>query len=134
MDELGDTSADEQVGDAISLRDSGRENEALARLREIVASHPRSTRALLVLGGLYRDRGEMDLAVTCFSEAVRIGPKLELASLGLFHSLYDSGNWRAAVVEMARFLRVSESSDYRAMIPEILRRHRGDPLDDEFGR
>lgn len=125
MDFGNDESADEQVGAAIAIRDRGRDQEAIERLVEIIATHPRSAFALLVLGGLYRDHGRLESAVKCFQEAVKLRPTHELSSLGLFHSHYDLGNWQAAVVEAARFLGVAESKAYREMIPELLRRHRG---------
>lgn len=42
-----------------------------------------------------------------------------MASLGLFHTLLESGDKQRALAEMDRFLSVSASEDYKAIAQEL---------------
>ena len=117
--DVDDTSADSIVDEAIGLRDRGQEAEAIALLNKVLEEHPNSSAAHAILGGLRWDYQDLEGARRCFAEAVRLSPKMELASLGLFHTSYKLGDKDAAFGEMRRFLSISESVEYRKLIREF---------------
>ena len=61
----------------------------------------------------------LDEAICAFRRAVELALKLEAASLGLFHCLWELGRQEEAAEEIRRFMSVSDSEDYRKIIQEI---------------
>ena len=49
-------------------------------------------------------------AIESFKTAVQLAPTLELASLGLFHALWEAGRRDDAFEEMKRFVRLAGPS------------------------
>ena len=126
MSDVDDTSADSIVDEAIKLRDRGKEVEALELLSQILAKHPDSCGAHVIKGGLHWDREEFEQAEQCFTRASEISPKLEIASISLFHLRYRHGDKKAAVAEMRRFLSVARSAEYEKLAVELAKQLRGE--------
>ena len=84
----------------------------------------------LQLGYIYRKTHELEKARHEFAAAVGVAPTLELASMCLFHAILDLGDREGAMEEMLRFLRLSDSEQYR----ELLSDGYGDNFPDEQRR
>lgn len=104
---------------AIGLSRQGKNREAVRLLQPLARQHPRSAVIFGCLGGAHFELGEMDKAAEAFGRATRLNPKSELASLGLFHSLWGQGAATAAFAEMRRFLSTSDSVEYTTLLRDL---------------
>ena len=119
MKNAGEIEADIEFANAIKLRDAGK-TDAARRILERLAAGPFATCAVfVVLGTLQWDQNLLPDAVQSFRRAVHIFPQSDLASLGLFHTLIESGFDDEAFDEMRRFLSIADSDEYRNLIKEI---------------
>ena len=55
-----------------------------------------------------------------FGHIVRLKPDTELASRGLFHSLWKLGRHNEALEEMKRFLLIADSEEYRQLLKGMM--------------
>ena len=105
---------------ALAMRDAGDlqgAHEALSRLAE---EYPSTSGILGMLGSIQLELGLKPAAASSFRQAILLSPDSELASLGLFHSLWESGDTDGAFAEMKRFVASSGPSDeYRKVLEEI---------------
>ena len=106
---------------AIKLNRMGKQSSALRILEPLARSHPRSAPVQGYLGGIYFDAGRIDEAVECFRRASTLSPRSELASLGLFHSLWAAGERNKALAEMRRFVSIAPSAEYARLIEDLAR-------------
>jgi len=104
---------------AIELNRQGKYRAAVKVLLPMLESHPRSAAAYGYLGGSYFELGEYDQSTECFRKATRISPKSELASLGLFHSLWNQDALSDAFDEMKRFLSIADSKEYETLLRDM---------------
>jgi uncharacterized protein HemY len=72
------------------------------------------------LGFLYTESGDHAKAVQVLRKAVRLSPRSEPASVGLFHSLWRTGRTNAAFNEMRRFIKSNDSTHYRQLLCDML--------------
>lgn len=119
MNEGEDHWADPKVRDAISIRDSGDLDRAVAELRGVIEEAPDCVFAMLVLGGILWDQQKLDDALDCFESASNLNPTLEMASQGVFHIRLEKGDRRGAFEEVARFLKVADSQEYQRLIYDL---------------
>ncbi len=116
---------------ALRLRDNGDLDGALALLQQLVAT-PSSTdlrshaHAQLQLGNVLAKLGRHADAVAAFRAATDTAPRMELASLALFHALDRVGEHDEALCEAFRLLTIRESTGYRELFD-------GDAARDETG-
>ena len=105
---------------AIVLRDSGKLDEACKVLTALIEKHPQFSPPYAIKAGILFDLKLYEDAEDCFREAVTLKPLSELASLGLFHSLWNQGRQDIALEEMERFFSVGgKSEDYQNILTEI---------------
>lgn len=105
---------------AIELRDSGRLSEAVEKLNDILSMSPTRRAPILgTLGHIHFRMKTLDKALECYKEAVDLSPTSELASLGLFHTLWNMGLVWDAYAEAKRFLSMRDSEEYFRMIEEM---------------
>lgn len=102
------------------LRKSGDADSAIRVLRALVADFPNQATAYLIIGDILWDEGRLPAAAAAFRVATKRFPKLETASLGLFHTLWRQSKTDDAFEEMKRFQSVSHSKDYEEIVHEIL--------------
>lgn len=104
---------------ALRLRDAGNLDGAVALLREVVAADSIDQRlhahALVQLGNVLGKLGRHDEAVAPFRAATETAPRMELASLALFHALDRLGERTEALCEAFRLLTLRESLCYREL-------------------
>jgi predicted Zn-dependent protease len=112
---------------ALKLKKKRRLASARKVLLELSRKDRKSIAILLVLGGVCWDMGLLNEAVRTFKRATRLAPTLEIASLGVFHSLWELGEEAQALKEIHRFMTVSDSRDYREIIREIHRKYVASP-------
>lgn len=105
---------------AVRHRDQSRLNEANRLLEELVEQDPEDPAAALVLAGIYFDMQKFDAARELFARIVQLQPRSELASRGLFHSLWKLGHHDEAFDEMRRFLAIADSEDYRKLLEDMM--------------
>ena len=105
---------------ANQLRKEGDAHGAIKVLRALVADFPKQAAAYLIIGDILADEGRFPAAAAAFRVATRHFPKLEIASLGLFHTLWRQSKTDAAFAEMKRFQSISHSQDYKEIVDEIL--------------
>jgi tetratricopeptide (TPR) repeat protein len=110
---------------AIELREIGNHAEAIELLKTIEHEAGDRPNFLLVIGDLYRVQGDADQALHYFGRAIEAAPAHELASLSLFHLLWEMGEHGIenaqgrALEEIKRFMSISDSEDYRRIISEL---------------
>ena len=93
---------------------------AVQILERLAAEYANQPAIFGMLGAIYRSLDDYELAVGNFQRAASLSPKSELASLGLFHSLWQVGRREEAMDEMSRFLLVAPSEEYALLIEDSL--------------
>jgi predicted Zn-dependent protease len=105
---------------ANQLRTAGDADGAMRILRGVIAEFPKKPAVYLVIGDILWDTGRLSAASKAFKVATKRFPKLEIASHGLFHTLWQQAKADAAFEEMKRFQAVSHSRDYEKIVNAIL--------------
>ena len=115
-----------QLLDGIRAISDESPDDALAELDDIISQGIESVDVWMLKACIHFQRDDHSLAVESFSRVIKRKPKSEGASLGLFHSLWSSGNEDAAFEEMKRFFREvgldnksQTAQDYWAIVKEI---------------
>lgn len=106
---------------ALVLRDQGDLVAARRTLELLVEKlQPADTRLLshshVQIGSICGRLGDHAAREVHLRRAVEVAPRLELASLGLFHALYKLRRLDEALREMVRFLRLRDSEMYRELL------------------
>lgn len=102
-----------QFDEAMRLKRKGCTNEALVLLRKLHRRAPGDASICGLIGEIHWNAGKLDNAILWFSKATQAAPASELASLGLFHVLWEANKHRRACAEMNRFLAIADSKEYR---------------------
>ena len=111
---------EKRFDEALALRDAGDLQGAYEALSRLSVAYPSNPGILGMLGSIELELGRKAQAASSFRKATLLSPKSELASLGLFHSLWESGDTDGALEEMKRFVATSGPSDeYRKVLQEI---------------
>ena len=106
---------------AMELRDSGQPDEAIELLEHLLQQLRPDDKRLSAhshrqVGHIRKMQGRLVDSERHFREAVMIAPKMELASLGLFHALRNLDRHVEAMEEVVRFLSLRESLGYRELL------------------
>lgn len=110
-----------EFDNALKLRDAGNLSGARDALKALVEQLIPADKRLLAqthmqLGNICDQLGDHAQQEAHFRSAVEIAPMLQLASLGLFHSLYEQGRIDDALREMLRLLRLRYSNLYADLL------------------
>jgi len=108
-----------KLDQAIALKNQERYGEAARILEDLRKTNPRSASVHGLLGYAQWEQGDLASAVHSFKNAVELSPQSELASLGLFHTLLESGDKQGAIREMNRFRRMAASKEYDAIAEKL---------------
>jgi uncharacterized protein HemY len=103
----------------VKLIGKGKHREALRILQLLSRQHPRSAAVFGTLGRAFFEIGDLQKSRGAFQSAVDLNSKSELASLGLFHSLWGLHAASEAFAEMRRFLSISDSSEYKTLLRDL---------------
>ena len=109
----------DSFSEARNLRHSGNLHAAKKTLLELSKQDATSPAIFSVLGDVCWEMELREEAANAFRQATRLSPKLEAASLGLFHCLWELGRREEALEEAKRFQSVSDSENYRKIVQEI---------------
>jgi len=105
---------------ATRLRDAGKLSEAAAVLVSLADRYPEDAPVHGMLGHVYDGLGKTREAAASFRRATDLAPRSELASISLFHALYELGDLDAAFAEMRRFKRTQRPSpEYDLLINDL---------------
>jgi tetratricopeptide (TPR) repeat protein len=112
-----------QFDNAMKLRDEGNLSAARAALETLIKQLLPSDVKLLAhshmqLGNICDRLREHTQREAHFRAAVEVAPTLQLASLGLFHTLYEQDRIDEALEEMLRLLRLRYSDLYAELLGE----------------
>jgi predicted Zn-dependent protease len=105
--------------EAVKLHEAGQLDRAREELLRLSGEDSGSAAIYATLGHVCWDMRRFGEAVTVFKHAVRLSPKFEGASLGLFHCLWEIGKHDEAMDELKRFQLVSDSKEYRQIVEQI---------------
>jgi hypothetical protein len=93
----------EDLQRALDLRAAGRLAAALDILLVVSERRPDVTGVHMILGSVHEELGDLRAAECSYRNASELSPKLELASLSLFHVLHSQRRLDEAFAEMKRF-------------------------------
>jgi len=110
----------ETLQQAIGSYHAGQLTQAIAQLEGDSKRFPKSPKLWGYLGFLYSERGAETKAIRAFRNALRLSPRSEQASLGLFHSLWRAGRMDDAFHEMRRFMKSNDSPRYLELLRDML--------------
>jgi tetratricopeptide (TPR) repeat protein len=105
---------------ALDLWHGGDGRAAIEILERLASEYPDQPAILGMLGAISRSLRDYERAVDYYQQTTALSPRSELASLGLFHSLWQVGRRDEAMDEMARFLTVAPSEEYNLLMKESL--------------
>jgi predicted Zn-dependent protease len=111
----------EKFDQAMNLRNAGNFSEALESFKLLAKESPKFNGTFMMMGHICWKLNQNNEAAEYFGKAVEMSPKLEIASLGLFHSLWNQGKTDEALLEMRRFLTIASSDEYTEILEAILR-------------
>lgn len=109
----------QQFEHARQLREAGKLVEARDYLETIVAGGSESIAVFAVLASVHWEMQNLRDAISLFRRATELAPRNELASLGLFHTLWESGMHDAAFAEIKRLVSLRPSHEYQLMLKGI---------------
>ena len=106
---------------ALKLRDAGDLYAARKAFESLVEQLLPADITLLAhshmqLGNICDQLGDQSSREAHFRAAVEVAPERQLASLGLFHTLYEQGRIDEALQEMLRLLHLRDSDMYRELL------------------
>ena len=104
---------------ALELRENNPQ-EAIRILTELDRRFPDRSVIVGTLGSIYFSLKDWANALPVYEKAVLLSPKSELASLGLFHSLWHHERFEDALEESKRFIRINGlTSEYSILLDEL---------------
>lgn len=105
--------------EAVRERDEGRFHEANQMLLKLEEENPRDLAIALVRAGVLLKMDKFQEASELFGKITRSRPDADLASRGLFHSLWKLGRYDEAFEEMKRFLSIADSEGYLELLGDL---------------
>jgi tetratricopeptide (TPR) repeat protein len=115
-----DPQLNQMLEEAIRLKNERDFSGAVKILRMAVRLYPKCSPAHGLLGGIYFSfLNRPAAALPHCKKAAKLAPKSEMASLALFHSLWELDRQVEALEEMKRFQTISHSRDYDEILAEI---------------
>ena len=107
------------IEEAIALNNNKLYKEALVILHGIEPKYKESSMISGLIATAYYFAKEYKISTAYYKITTELNPRSELASLGLFHSLWELKNYRRAYKEMERFLTSNEANNYKVTIEEL---------------
>jgi len=112
-DEQSDSPWEDAYRQALASWEAGDASSAIETLEGLVSLHPEAGPLRALLGAIYRDTKALEPALEQLEEAVRLLPESDMASRGLFHTLWDLDRAPEARDELRRFLAITDSDERR---------------------
>ena len=108
-----------QINLAIRLNDENSHEVALHILLGLLKKYEENSTINGLIATTYRFLNDLKKSILYFQRTVDLNPLSELASLGLFHGLYDIGEYSSAFNEMSRFLDSNKPKNYKITLKEL---------------
>jgi len=108
-----------EFDEALRLRDAGKMAEAEAILSRLAERRPDVAAVHGMLGHVEEELGRINDAAVSYRRATELSPASELASISLFHALYELGDLDGAFDEMRRFRCRGPSPEYDQLIGDL---------------
>jgi tetratricopeptide (TPR) repeat protein len=105
----------------ILLRDQGDYEGACRTFSQFIQNYPDDFAGYLLKGSILLYKMNLvDEALICFEKAVELNPKSELASVALFHCLWEKGRTDDAFEEAKRYILVAgRSEEYGRILDDM---------------
>ena len=111
------TLTDEKIFEkAMTLRNGKHYKKALNIFHSLEDKLPKFSPLYGMIATCYYETEDYIKSAKYFKKTVRLNPKSELASLGLFQSLRFTGKTKSAFLEMDRYLTENEAELYKVTI------------------
>lgn len=109
----------QQFEAALRLRQKGKRQQALRMLLPLQVDYPNSGPLHGMIGTIFFELKSYSHAAAAFRRTTELSTKSSVASLGLFHSLWELNQQEEAISELKRFMRVAESAEYEEIAAEL---------------
>jgi hypothetical protein len=107
------------IEEAIALNNNKLYKEALVILHGIEPKYKESSMLNGLIATAYYFGKKYAISAAYYKVTAELNPRSELASLGLFHSLWELKNYRLAYQEMERFLSSNDADNYKVTLKEL---------------
>ena len=104
---------------AIKLQNNNRHKNALKILFSLEGKYSKFSPLYGLIASSFFQAQDFKNSTKYFKKTLKLNPRSELASLGLFHSLEKIGKLKNASMEMDTFLSNNKASLYKATILEM---------------
>jgi tetratricopeptide (TPR) repeat protein len=107
------------IEEAIFLNNKKLYQDALVILLGLEEKYQESSTISGLIATAYFLSKEFEISAGYYKRTTALNPKSELASLGLFHSLWELKDYKGAYKEMDRFLSENEPVNYKVTLKEL---------------
>jgi len=108
------------LGQARSLTESGKKEEARMCLLNLLKEEPENVAALLMLGGSYFEGNDLKEAKLVFQQLIKINPGTGLYSIALFNAHWRLKETDEALAEIRRFILIADKETEKETIAQYL--------------
>ncbi len=112
---------DEKIEKVLDLKKQGMYEDALREAENLIGKYPEIGSVYGLAASIYFELDRFEEAARKYKKATELSPKSEMASLGLFHSLWQIGSNDAAFEEMKRYMSIAESEEYNELLKNFLK-------------
>ena len=109
----------EKMEKILDLRKLAKYEEAIINAENLANNYPEIASVFGLLASLYFELDRYEEAALAYQKATELSPKSEMASLGLFHSLWQLERNDDAFEEMKRFMAISASDEYTELVKKF---------------
>jgi tetratricopeptide (TPR) repeat protein len=104
---------------AVGLRETNLP-ESIRILTDLDKRFPNHGAIVCMLGGIYHSMQDWPKALVYYQRGVVLSPKSELASIGLFHSLWHHERFSEALEESRRLIKIKGMTDlYSGLMSDL---------------
>ena len=117
---------DKKIEKVLELKKQDKYKDALCEAENLTEKYPEIGSVYGLAASIYFELDRFEEAAQKYRKATEISPKSEMASLGLFHSLWQIGSNDAAFEEMKRYMSIAESEEYNELLEKFLKENKGE--------
>jgi len=117
---MADIDTEKTLGQARSLMEEGKEEEARMWLLNLLKDKQNNVAALLMLGGSYFEENKFKEAKLVFQQLIKIDPGVGLYSIALFNTLWRLEETDGALEEIRRFMLHADKDTEKETIAQYL--------------
>ncbi len=114
-----DKELNKKFEEIIKLKEQGNYNDAISKAKKLNIDYKNLGSIHGLLAIVYFEIDEFDEAAKYYKKTTIISPKSKMASLGLFHSLWQLGDKNGAFEEMKRYMNVAKSKEYEELYKNL---------------